>query len=150
MTTLITEFTGDYDFLSNTYPAEIDVSDIMYTNVQEAYDNIMAVAEALVLPKNTAQHVVEQLNRNKYNQMKNLVSSKFFQHDDLQQKLLDTGNTILIYGNTVHDNSLGTCYCTECSHGTSENLLGKILTEVRDEMRNRRRFETLYHEQSRR
>ena len=63
--------------------------------------------------------------------MAELVRRKFTQHEDLQKKLLNTGDLILIEGNTWDDNIWGDCVCPECRDILGENLLGKILMGLR-------------------
>jgi predicted NAD-dependent protein-ADP-ribosyltransferase YbiA (DUF1768 family) len=62
-----------------------------------------------------------------------------------QNVLLGTSGSDLVYGNTVHDNYLGICSCREAPaakrkcgigrscYGAGENILGKILMQVRQE-----------------
>lgn len=61
--------------------------------------------------------------------MKIAVTAKFTQHEKLKRRLLDTGDAILIE-NTKKDYFWG---CGE--DGSGENNLGKILMEVRKELR---------------
>ena len=63
--------------------------------------------------------------------MKDIVTRKFTQNFDLKQKLLHTGNEKLIEGNSWHDYIWGMNF--SCTIG--ENNLGKILMEVRDELK---------------
>jgi predicted NAD-dependent protein-ADP-ribosyltransferase YbiA (DUF1768 family) len=61
--------------------------------------------------------------------------------------LLDTGDALLINGNLHHDNFLGTCFCQTAptstlkygAHalckGVSQNIRGKMLMQLRDELR---------------
>lgn len=61
--------------------------------------------------------------------MKNIVYEKFFQNEQLREKLLNTGNAYLDEGNTWGDRIWGTV------DGKGANLLGKILMEVREEVK---------------
>ena len=61
--------------------------------------------------------------------MKEIVTAKFEQNEDLQQKLLDTGNAYLEEGNTWGDRVWGTV------NGAGANNLDKILMEVRENIR---------------
>ncbi len=60
--------------------------------------------------------------------MHQIVKSKF-SSDIMRQKLFDTGNAILIEGNTWNDTFWGIC------DGVGENWLGRILMLVRSELR---------------
>ena len=53
-------------------------------------------------------------------------------HADLREKLMATGDAILIEGNRWHDNYWGVCYCERCK-GVGKNMLGSLLMKVRKE-----------------
>jgi ribA/ribD-fused uncharacterized protein len=57
------------------------------------------------------------------------VRAKFTQHSDLRQKLLDTGDALLVEGNTWSDRLWGAV------KGEGENILGLVLMLVRAELR---------------
>lgn len=61
---------------------------------------------------------------------------KFKQNLDLAQKLLATGDAILEEGNHHHDNYWGNCLCFHCKDIKGENHLGKLLMQVREELKN--------------
>ena len=61
--------------------------------------------------------------------MKEIVTAKFQQHPILAKKLLATGDTELIEENNWGDTIWGTV------DGAGQNLLGKILMGVRQELR---------------
>jgi ribA/ribD-fused uncharacterized protein len=65
----------------------------------------------------------------KYNVMEKAVFAKFRQHKDIQEKLLATGD-LKIVENTTSDLVWG---CG--TNGSGKNLLGKILENVRSELR---------------
>ena len=69
--------------------------------------------------------------------MKKLVRRKFFDHDNLADWLLSTGNATITEGNWWHDQIWGSCTCQEHFFRRGKNWLGKILMEVRDELRDR-------------
>ena len=60
---------------------------------------------------------------------------KKFSNDfpDLKQKLVDTGDAILVEGNTWHDNHFGVCVCVACG-SRGNNMLGTLLMKVRSEI----------------
>jgi len=72
-------------------------------------------------------------NSVKYDVMLYGVRKKFYEHEDLKQLLLETGDSELIEGNTWHDIYWGVCECPKCC-GTGENNLGKVLMQVRKEL----------------
>lgn len=63
--------------------------------------------------------------------MRELVEKKFRDHPALAQWLLDTGDTELVEGNWWGDTFWGRC------KGVGENHLGRILMEVREQIRSR-------------
>lgn len=67
----------------------------------------------------------------KFGIMYELVRKKFDQHMDLRVKLLNTGDAVLIEGNTWDDNIWGDCICENCSHIRGQNFLGKTLMSIR-------------------
>ena len=66
----------------------------------------------------------------KTNIMYDICLAKFTQNQDLKEKLLKTGNAILIEGNWWNDTYWGVC------NGIGENNLGKILMKIREELKN--------------
>ena len=63
--------------------------------------------------------------------MLQIVRAKFAQNPDLAARLLRTGDRKLIEGNTWHDVFWG----MDLNTGQGENHLGRILMQVREEMR---------------
>jgi ribA/ribD-fused uncharacterized protein len=61
--------------------------------------------------------------------MRTAVRAKFTQHKSLQETLLSTGDAILVE-HTVNDS-----YWGDGGDGTGKNMLGKILVEIRDELK---------------
>jgi ribA/ribD-fused uncharacterized protein len=53
----------------------------------------------------------------------------------LAAELLATGERTLIEGNHWHDNFWGKCYCRKCCQKEHKNTLGKLLMQIRDELR---------------
>jgi ribA/ribD-fused uncharacterized protein len=75
----------------------------------------------------------------KFQLMAKFVTAKFFDHEELASKLIETNDALLIEGNTWHDNVWGDCRCAEASHpecfSTGTNWLGVILMTVRESLR---------------
>jgi predicted NAD-dependent protein-ADP-ribosyltransferase YbiA (DUF1768 family) len=58
---------------------------------------------------------------------------KFSQHPELQNILLETGDTYIEENTTGwHDNIWGNCHCPKCQKIKGQNLLGKALMDVRE------------------
>ena len=60
---------------------------------------------------------------------------KKFSDPELKAKLLATGDQHLEEGNTWHDNFWGVCYCDRCQDIMAHNHLGKLLMELRKELK---------------
>lgn len=67
--------------------------------------------------------------------MHDFVLRKFTEHDECCEWLFDTGILLIVEGNWWCDNFWGNCRCKRCSHITGKNHLGKILMDVRHELR---------------
>ena len=63
--------------------------------------------------------------------MEEIVRAKFTQHPELAERLLATGDKVLIEGNHWGD----TCWGVDTRTGRGENHLGKILMNVREELK---------------
>ena len=140
----ITTFRMDNRFLSNFWtPAYVKYDDMWFDSVELAY----VAAKTLNMDHRKiiqnmkpgeAKRYGRQLvmrpdwDQVKYEIMLDLVRQKF-QNNLLRQKLIDTGDADLEEGNTWHDQYWGVCNCGKCK-GTGENMLGKILMQVRKEM----------------
>lgn len=61
--------------------------------------------------------------------MLNLLRYKFSQHMDLREALLATGDAVLVEGNWWGDTFFGVC------RGEGENWLGRMLMQVREELK---------------
>jgi len=68
----------------------------------------------------------------KFERMKNVLLAKFTQHEDLHDLLLSTGEARLVESATV-DNAVNRLWGEV--NGVGKNMLGKLLMEVREELR---------------
>lgn len=142
---VINKFRGNYNFLSNMYSCDVIWNNHLFPSVENAYQalkwgsgeyfekckNISAV-EAKKLGK-FARLSEDWYDMNKYF-MYCLVYDKFTRNPELREKLIATGDAIIVEGNTWHDNFWGDCKCTKCQNKIGQNHLGKILMRVRDEI----------------
>lgn len=55
-----------------------------------------------------------------------------FQNGQLWIKLQATGSRSIVEGNSWHDNIWGDCHCERCRDIPGQNLLGKLLVELRE------------------
>lgn len=135
----IDSFRGDYFFLSNFYEAPVSYDGLTYKNNEAAFQaqktnakdrhtfTDLSASEAkrlgrIVILRRDWEHVKVKI-------MYEIVKAKFEQNPDLRIKLLNTGDAELEEGNTWGDRIWGTV------NGSGQNLLGKILMQVRDELR---------------
>lgn len=68
----------------------------------------------------------------KFDRMRDVLRAKFTQHEDLRDLLLSTGDSRLVESATV-DNPVNRLWGEV--NGVGKNMLGKLLMEVRDELR---------------
>lgn len=134
----ITSFRGAYYFLSNFYASPVLYKGITYENNEAAFQAQKEPERALEfasLPPNEAKRLGRQVNlRMDWEHVKNeimleIVLAKFTQNADLKKKLMKTGGSPLIEGNTWNDTYWGVC------RGKGQNILGKILMHVRSKLR---------------
>ncbi len=131
----ITEFRGEYAFLSNFYEAEIYCWGFKYRNAEAAFQamkNPLRAAMFEGVDGKTAKKLgrTVELRKDwdelKENYMFTVCLAKFTQNYELGERLLATCDKLLIEGNTWGDTEWGIC------DGVGKNLLGKILMRVRD------------------
>jgi predicted NAD-dependent protein-ADP-ribosyltransferase YbiA (DUF1768 family) len=67
--------------------------------------------------------------------MLHLLRAKFISIPEHAEKLLATGNATLIEGNHWHDQYWGDCTCAKHRDVPGMNILGKLLMQVREELR---------------
>lgn len=138
----IVSFRGRFDFLSNFYEAPILYGGIRYGSGEAAFQAQKCQTEAERLAfqdlrpgqaKKAGRKVPlrpdwEQV---KVGLMLAIVRAKFTQNGELARKLLETGDRPIVEGNTWGD----TCWGVDVRTGRGENHLGKILMQVREELR---------------
>lgn len=138
---MITSFSGENRFLSNFWPAKVMFGPYMYPTVEHAFvagktldEGKRKIIRDEPSPGKVKRYgkklvLVENWEEEKYDFMYKLVFQKFNSHQDLKQKLFDTGDQELIEGNAWGDKYWG-CVWQE-NWWTGENNLGKILMDVR-------------------
>ena len=143
---MINQFRNKYRFLSNFWLAPVEFEGAVYPSVEHAYQAAKTISQADRLPFWKEFMTPGQAKRRgsllilrgdwgfiKFRTMQELVRSKF-QIPHLKNKLLATGNRVLVEGNNWHDNFWGRCFCKKCG-GSGLNQLGRILMDVRDELK---------------
>jgi ribA/ribD-fused uncharacterized protein len=144
--TMIREFEGAFRFLSNFWPAEVELDGVTYASVEHAYQ-AAKVADPAVraqigamtpgaakrfvrrfpLPHDWATALVPLMGR--------LVRDKFTRHAELAAQLCATGERPLEEGNRWGDSFWG----VDLRTGQGDNRLGGILMRVRAELASRAR-----------
>ena len=138
--TIVPAFQGRYRFLSNFFAVPIEMDGTIYRSVEHAYqasktfvDSARIMVLALKTPgeaKRAGREVPIRPDWEsvKLDVMRSLLHKKFADHD-LRRKLLATGDAELVEGNNWGDRFWGRV------DGVGDNHLGKLLMQVRDEIR---------------
>lgn len=133
---IISYFKNENYFMSNFFEASISYEGKVYRNAEAAYQAQKDPARAdefIMLKGDDAKTLGSKVTPRsdweeaKVQVMYEVVKAKFTQNRNLMQKLINTGNAELVYGN-IHRDTFWGIY-----GGKGENMLGKILMEIRDE-----------------
>jgi ribA/ribD-fused uncharacterized protein len=139
---IVDQFRGEHFFLSNFYPATVLLAGINFQTTEHAFQwfktldpterELVRTATTPGRAKAMGGQVTQRADWDsiRINVMYQINRAKFTQHPDLQAKLLMTGDSVLIEGNSWGDTFWGVC------KGKGENWLGKILMQIREELRN--------------
>lgn len=136
-----------YGAFSNLYRREVEFEGEVFVTSEHAYQAgkarkpevkkwLMAAPSPSLLAM--AAHglyywdVAPGWSTTKFDRMKNVLRAKFTQHDDLRELLLSTGEARLVESATV-DNEVNRTWGEV--NGVGRNMLGKLLMEIRDELR---------------
>ena len=143
----ISVFRNEYAFLSNFYPCTVNFEGLTYRNTEAAFQAQKCSSEEdkvkYTLIKNPVR--AKQMGKKEPNLPANWgelslevmlgVLRAKFAVPELAEKLLATGDAELVEGNTHHDNLWGNCTCPKCVNKVGQNRLGKLLMQVRKELR---------------
>jgi ribA/ribD-fused uncharacterized protein len=157
MVDVIDSFRGEYNFMSNFYASDIDISFVWAPQVkfvmptgEHAFQCLKCVTSDMSVDEkmlwllqiaraaspNEAKKLgrtikidVAKWNRDSEGFMGRIQQQKYLQNPHLAEKLLATGDATLIEGNDWGDRLWGQV------NGKGENKLGKILMAVRDQLR---------------
>jgi N-glycosidase YbiA len=149
MVDAITDFRGDYAFLSNFYAVPVEMDGAEYPTIEHAfqaakthdYDRRRALRMAET--PSAAKRMGRRLKRRddwfdvSLEIMETLVRQKFTHYPELRDKLLATGDAALIEGNNWNDRFYGAVWDSNQNAWVGENHLGRILMKVRDELRSK-------------
>jgi ribA/ribD-fused uncharacterized protein len=139
----ITEFDGEYAFLSNFYPHEVIFEGDVYPSSEHAFQAAKTVSKAerrqirLASSPGKAKRMGKEVTLQpgwedmKINVMLKILRLKF-KDPKLCGLLLATGDSTLIEGNTWRDDFWG--QIRKDGRWFGQNYLGKLLMQVRDEI----------------
>lgn len=135
-----------YGCFSNFYPCKVEFDGIVYQNSEAAWQAQKTLAKhkrmefSTMLPseaKRAGRRVTlrEDWESIKYDLMVAVLEAKFTQNKELGEVLKSTGDATIVEDTTGwHDNLWGSCSYPRCDGITGQNLLGKALMQVRDEL----------------
>ena len=142
---MINSFKGNYAFLSNFYPCEINFDGDVYPSVEHAYQaskttvyserKNIRLAGGAGIAKQRGKSVTLRREWDdptfRIETMRSFLQEKF-SDPTLVKILLNTGDEELVEGNWWGDKFWGVC------RGKGENHLGKLLMEIRNDLRLRK------------
>lgn len=136
---MIDRFIGEYEFLSNFYPSEVEYKGIKFPTVEHAFQASKCKTKE-EMQKFTEYETPGKAKRAgrkvdlrdgwetvKLFVMEELLRQKF-SNPAMARKLLDTGGIVLVEGNHWNDTFWGVC------DGKGENHLGILLMKIRKEL----------------
>lgn len=141
---MINKFRGEYAWLSNMFLAPIALEGEVYPSSENLYQaaktedtdihkQMQTVTPSQAKRMSRTFEWREDWDAEKNEVMEHVLVLKFTQHPDLAQKLIETGDELLIEGNWWHDNYWGSCECPRCGN-QGMNYLGQILMTIRREL----------------
>jgi len=150
----IDDFRGPYRWLSNPFPCPVMYDDVLYASSEYAFQaaksldlemreliggaSTWQVAKRMAGPRGVVslrpdwEEMGEDGLLGKDRVMLEILADKFTRNRVLGNRLVGTGDALLIEGNTWHDNHWGDCSCYGCRRKLGKNMLGKLLMRVRD------------------
>ena len=144
----ISEFQGQYRFLSNFYVGEpLYANGMRFQTSEHLYQAFKSTIREEVLQvlnaptPGAAKRMGANLTlRDDWDKIKDrameiCIGLKFTANPDLTRQLLATGNEFLVEGNSWHDNYWGACVCQKCQGLDQHNKLGYTLMRYRDSVR---------------
>ena len=144
----INKFEGKYAFLSNFYASVVQEDGITYPTIEHYFQaqktlnpferKEIAAAATPGQAKRAGRNVTlrEDWEEVKDDVMLQGLRLKF-NIEELANMLIATGDAALVEGNWWCDNTWGSCACPKCENTVGENRLGKLLMQVREEIKNK-------------
>jgi len=136
---IITSFTNNYDFLSNSFNNPITYKGLTYTCAGSAYWSQRVKDEKAKIKYTRLNHnkarakalqaiPIDNWEQNRMNIMKDILKVKF-SDPVLKKALLDTKDAKLLNNTSYNDQYWGIYY------EKGQNRLGKLLEEIRSELK---------------
>ncbi len=132
-------FKGDYTFLGNRFPCRFNWRGLAYGSAEAAFQSSKCTEESerKVFASCSADKAVQRgkelvpytgWEEDQLDIMESILQAKFGQNPSLMQKLVDTGNCVLLNGNNKHETYWG----VDLYSWEGENNLGKLLMKIRE------------------
>jgi ribA/ribD-fused uncharacterized protein len=139
------QFRGSYIFLSNFYRAHVEYEGLTFWSVEAAFqaaktldpkerERFTGLSPAEAKREGRRVRLRPDWEKVKIEVMKDLIRQKF-KDEKLRKLLIETGSRPIVEENYWHDNFWGSCICPRCQGVPGKNVLGRILEEVRDEIK---------------
>lgn len=138
MTQDINSFSGEYRYLSNFWLCQVPYQGVNYPSSEHAYQAAKSLdwTERLRISGIKTCREVKYLGQSlllrpdwesvKVEVMREVLWNKFTENLNLLQRLIQTGDVLLVEGNTWGDTFWGEC------DGKGQNHLGRLLMEIRE------------------
>lgn len=142
----IDNFRGQYYFLSNFYTYPMVYDGIQYQNSEAAFQaqkcqnrklrerKYSTMSPNIAKREGRREKLPDNWDSMTTKVMHDVLLAKF-SIPELKDALLSTGDAELEEGNNWHDNNWGNCSCPRCRGIEGQNRLGKLLMQVREELR---------------
>ena len=136
---VINSFKGEYDFLSNRFPCRVLWEGLEYHSAETAFQASKCQDEKerrvyascstdKAIAKGKKQIPYPGWEENQLGIMESILRAKFEKNPSLMQKLVDTGDRVLLNGNSKQETFWG----IDLYSWIGENHLGKIIMNIRD------------------
>jgi ribA/ribD-fused uncharacterized protein len=142
----ITRFTGEWEFLSNFFPAMLVWEGMYFPTSEHAFNagKTLDVAERFWIAGAPTPAEAKRRGRSvalrpgwdetvRYEVMAEVLRAKFTCRTERTKLLLSTGTAELVEGNYHHDQHWGRCNCAAHA-GRGDNHLGRLLMQLREEL----------------
>jgi ribA/ribD-fused uncharacterized protein len=136
---MIESFSGEYRWLSNFVPCNVVLDGVIYPSTENAYQaSKTTVKEERIFFESCTSGQAKRHGAKHITLRKNWVISKLYYMEDFNRQkydqepftslLLNTGNMMIVEGNTWGDTYWGVC------NGIGSNVLGNIIMKVRENL----------------